>query len=152
MKWYFWKYKFYKVCISFYLLYILHTILFIISEWTWPTRCIFYCTRSHIPQPITFRATLYVGQFLCLWISSFINPPLCSIITEYIQMSETNFTSEHQNTQLYGNWMSGVTMRHHINTLYINNIQNGILSITFANLICFKGIKVSVYKSTWVHY
>ena len=32
MNWYLWKYNFYKVCISFYFLYILHTNLFIISE------------------------------------------------------------------------------------------------------------------------
>ena len=32
LKWYFWKYKLYKVCISFYFIFILYTILFIISE------------------------------------------------------------------------------------------------------------------------
>ena len=32
LKWFFWKYKFYKLWISFSFLYILHTVLFIISE------------------------------------------------------------------------------------------------------------------------
>ena len=41
MKQYFWKYNCWKVCIFFYFLYILHTSWFIISEWTWPTKCTF---------------------------------------------------------------------------------------------------------------
>ena len=50
LKWYFWKYNFYKVYISFYFLYILHTILFIISEWRWPTRCPFCCIGSQFME------------------------------------------------------------------------------------------------------
>ena len=41
------KIKVYQVRISFYSLYILHTVLFSISEYTWPTRCTFCCTGSH---------------------------------------------------------------------------------------------------------
>ena len=49
--WYFWKYNFIKVYISYNFRYIFHTSLFNISESAWPARCTFCCTRSHDSPP-----------------------------------------------------------------------------------------------------
>ena len=55
LKWYFWKYNFYKVRISFYFLYNYFAHYFIhISEWTWSTRYTFCCTGSKMFITRTF--------------------------------------------------------------------------------------------------
>ena len=77
LKWYFWKNNFYKVCILFYFIYILHTIVFIISYVTYVTwsRKWVTCRKCQFLFSYTTFLKLQNASFWCKphynWISGY---------------------------------------------------------------------------------